>query len=103
VADLMAWNAMDDTSILKIGQKLLLQVTPPATITPTPAPATATQTATAVPPTPTLTLTPTQAALSPTAAPRSTLLGGKDSLVWYALIGLGVGGLVLVVFFSRKK
>ena len=46
VNDLMAWNDLNASSILQPKQKLVLQVTPPATQTPTPGPATATPTAT---------------------------------------------------------
>ena len=40
---------MDASAIIRPGQKLLLQVTPPATLTPTPGSATATPTATPPP------------------------------------------------------
>jgi LysM repeat protein len=103
VADLMSWNGLDDTTILQLNQKLLLQVTPPATITPTPAPATVTPTATDVPPTSTPSRTPTQAAISPTTAAQTGPFGGQNATVWYALGALGVGGLLLVVLFARRK
>lgn len=40
--DLMAWNGLNATSIIFPGEKLLLQVTPPATLTPTSLPSTPT-------------------------------------------------------------
>jgi LysM repeat protein len=42
LSDLMSWNGLDNTSIIRPEQKLLLRVTPPATSTFTPAPVTAT-------------------------------------------------------------
>ena len=61
VGDLMAWNGLFESSIIKPEQKLVLQVTPPATVTPTPAPATATMATTLAPSTQTPTLVvPTQ-------------------------------------------
>ena len=38
LADLMAWNGLDNTSVIRPEQKLLLRVTPPATSTPTQTP-----------------------------------------------------------------
>ena len=51
MGELMAWNGLSASSIIIPGQKLLLQVTPPATETPVPPPATPT-------PLPTATLAP---------------------------------------------
>ena len=42
MSELMAWNGLSASSIIIPGQKLLLQVTPPATETPVPPPATRT-------------------------------------------------------------
>jgi LysM repeat protein len=42
LSDLMAWNGLNNTSIIRPDQKLLLRITPPATVTFTPAPVTAT-------------------------------------------------------------
>lgn len=104
VAELMAWNGLNATSILYPDQNLLLQITPPATQTPTPGPPTLTPTQTQVPFTATPSQTPTVAA-TPTvlleAAAGSAMPGPE--VVWPVLIGLGLGGLVLVVIFSRKR
>ena len=103
VTDLMAWNGLNASSILQPKQKLLLQVTPPATQTPTPGPATATPSATAVPPTATATLGITRTALSPTAAVETSPAMDRTQIFWLILLGLAAGGMFLVVFFSRKK
>jgi len=42
LSDLMSWNGLNNTSIIRTDQKLLLLVTPPATITVTPSPPTST-------------------------------------------------------------
>jgi LysM repeat protein len=60
LSDLMRWNGLDNNSVIRPDQKLLLLVTPPATPTFTPAPATVTPSPTAsftaAPPTATLTV-----------------------------------------------
>ncbi|RPJ51372.1 MAG: LysM peptidoglycan-binding domain-containing protein, partial [Chloroflexi bacterium] len=103
VNELMVWNNLNASSILQPKQKLLLQVTPPATQTPTPGPATATPSATAVPPTATATLGITRTALSPTAAVETSPAMDRTQVFWLILLGLAAGGMFLVVFFSRKK
>jgi len=64
LSDLMRWNGMDNTSIIRTDQKLLLLVTPPITATVTPAPATTTPTlrpsVTPPPPTALTTVTATE-------------------------------------------
>jgi peptidoglycan endopeptidase LytE len=105
LADLMAWNGLDDSSILYPNEKLLLLVTPPATKTPTSSPVTITPTATAWPSTPTLTSTtvPTQTVISPTSSVVSPITGGRTIVGWFILIGLALGGSLLFLFNSRKK
>jgi LysM repeat protein len=98
---LMAWNNLNGGSIIYPAQKLLLQVTPPATETATPGPPTETPTPTASP-SPTQTLHATVTAAEPTPAPEPTQANVN------AYVGWGIGasivfGLFLVVFFSRKK
>ncbi len=54
--DLMAWNYLNASSVIYPGERLLLQVTPPATNTPTPLPPTETPLPTLIPsPSPTAT------------------------------------------------
>ena len=64
LADLMAWNGLNVTSVIRPEQKLLLLVTPPATATLTPSPVTitpsTTPSVTLSPPTPTPTVTATK-------------------------------------------
>jgi LysM repeat protein len=101
--DLMAWNGLNGSSILQPNQKLLLQVTPPATITPTPAPATPTASITMTPVLPTATSTPSP---TPTATETATAVVASalgSSKVWLALVGVIIAGLALFGFLSRKK
>lgn len=101
--NLMAWNGLNSASILYPEQKLLLQVTPPATETPTPGPVTPTPTATLAPPTPTPSVTPTRGTVTPAATAESPTSGGGSPLLWFIPLGLAAGGLALVVAFSRRK
>ena len=92
--DLMTWNYLNDPSMIYPGQRLLLQVTPPATNTPTPLPPTETPLPTPTPslsptvtrfPSPTATATETPAALAQVAKSNNWLL-----LVGAAALGLAV-------------
>ncbi|GAB4494162.1 MAG: hypothetical protein Fur0016_30920 [Anaerolineales bacterium] len=93
LASLMLWNGLNNDSIIRPNQKLLLLVTPPVTETPTPTPLTPTPTSQ-----PTSTLTPTlnaeAAAVSSTsAAPENgwpapmmvVIVLGLGGLTWYLL------------------
>jgi len=89
LSDLMAWNGLDNTSIIRPGQKLLLRITPPATATFTPAPVTAMPS-----PQPSITsASPTAALLETVVEPPS---GGFDIGLFLGIIVvvLGVGGLL---------
>jgi LysM repeat protein/uncharacterized protein YkwD len=105
--DLMSWNGLKASSVLQPNQKLLLQVTPPATPTPTPGLATAVPTARLVQSTitptqlPTLTM-PLPASSTPTTALATTSDGGSP-ITWIILIGLAAAGFFLVAFITRKK
>lgn len=103
LADLMAWNGLNETSILMPDQKLVMEVTPPASATPTSAPATATQTATTVPPTLTPTLPQTPGVSSSPAPIESSVADSGRSMAWYGLVGLAVAGLGLIVWINRKR
>lgn len=94
LADLMAWNGLNNASVIRPDQKLLLQVTPPATATFTPAPVTATpspQPSATLPPLPTATPT----VLADESPPRGFNLGlflailviviGGGGLLWWKL------------------
>jgi hypothetical protein len=100
----MAWNGLNESSILQPGQKLLLKVTPPTLPTNTPGPPTASPTASAtvktLPPTATLAATGTPA-LSPTPAPDNK--PSTSQTVGMLIAGVGLTGLLLVVMYGRKK
>ena len=104
VEDLLRWNNMTVNYTLWAGEKLLLDVTPPATLTPTPSPVTPTLTQT-----PTLQPTPTRTPLpssTPTASAAPGLweqISGADPLWLIPVVALlaGAGGLLL--FAARKK
>ena len=103
--DLMNWNGLNSESILRLQQKLLLQVTPPATVTFTPGPPTLTASVTPIPLTAAPTQTPSLAAsppVSPTPEAAGEATGINSTLVWGVLIGLGIFGLALVILFGRR-
>jgi LysM repeat protein len=96
LADLMAWNALDNTSIIRPGQKLLLLVTPPVTPTLTPDPVTIT-------PSPSPSITPPP----PTGTPPDTATESPPRFDPGLFLGvitlvLGIGGL-LWWRFSRRS
>jgi LysM repeat protein len=105
VKDLMVWNSLNEASIIHPEEKLVLQVTPPATATRTPGPATDTPTVTLVPPTQTATLTPTltQEASQPTSTLVSSAKTEKPSSTWLLIAGVVISGFVLALVLSRRK
>ena len=104
--DLLSWNGLNLSSVIQPDQKLLLEVTPPATITPTPHIVTSAPTLTPGRPSNTPTRVPTQTdvpqpllsptALSETAAPMS-------ASPWMILVGAVVLIFLVILFLSRKK
>ncbi len=108
MGELMAWNGLSASSIIFPGEKLLLQVTPPATETPVPPPATPT-------PLPVATFTPSPTRESsaaqppsPTATPaepvaESPFAGGKLTGMLILFVALAAGGLIVAGFFMRRK
>lgn len=101
VNELMAWNGLDAASIIRPEQKLLLQVTPPATITSTPMPATITPTLTPPPPTSTPSLTPVQITAQPTAVIETPPSRGPGMLLGLATAGVIAAGAFLYLFRNR--
>lgn len=108
LGDLMAWNGLGASSIILPGQKLLLQVTPPATETPVPLPATPTplHTATLAPSTTvessaTQPPSPTVARTEATAAPADA--GGNVTGIVILIVALAAGGLIMAGLFMRRK
>jgi LysM repeat protein len=103
LADLMAWNNLDTSSILHPDQKLVLQVTPPATITPTPAPATVTSTPAPVTPSSIPSLTPTATETLPTPTSQPETRPGFTPFAWFIPLGLVLGGWIVYKWMARKK
>ncbi|MBN2147423.1 MAG: LysM peptidoglycan-binding domain-containing protein [Anaerolineales bacterium] len=103
VADLMAWNGLNNDSIIRPDQKLILQVTPPATLTFTPSSATVTHTPKPSVPPPTATAKPsrTPAGATATLAPESQPAGSLAVGIFFAvLVVIGLVGFSLAV---RRK
>lgn len=103
LADLMAWNGLNNASIIHPDQKLLLQVTPPSTPTLTPGPPTATDTITPTPPPPTITRTATLTALLPTATATVVVQSHGSAAIWPVLVVVAIVGLAFLWFLYRKK
>jgi LysM repeat protein/uncharacterized protein YkwD len=105
VSELIAWNGLSYETIIRPNQKLLLQVTPPATATPTPGPATATPTVTLTPRPATPTRTPLPKTPSPTAtsAPIAQPGGSGGILPVLAVLGILAAGGVAFGLVRRKK
>ena len=98
LADLMAWNGLNNTSIIRPEQKLLLLVTPPATPTLTPSPMTIT-------PSPSPSITPPPTGTPPAEivrATRSPSPHGSGLRVIFVVIIIVIGGL-LWWRYSRKR
>jgi LysM repeat protein len=96
LANLLAWNGLASDSIIVPEQKLILLVTPPATVTATPAPPTVTPvrhaTLTTRPATLTPTASPTTLPVTVTAEPASQPISAQG--IGPVLIGVAVVGLV---------
>lgn len=85
--ELLAWNGLTESSTIWPGQKLLLQITPPATVTPTPAPATVTPTPTLIP---TATVTPVITLIQATSSPQPKSASLADVSPWIMLAGIAL-------------
>jgi LysM repeat protein len=109
--ELIALNNLSGTNpVLFIGQKLVIQLAPTATITPTPTTTlrpptrTATLTPTPVTPTATRTITPT-----PTTTPRSLMPDFRKmnrnirQPLGYGILAVSLLGLLAVLFFGFRK
>jgi len=96
LSSLMAWNGMNNESVIYSGQQLLLQVTPPPTLTPA---STATVT-----PSPTLPPSPS-ATFAPTGTPLVEEVessGGMSLTIALGFLALVLGGFMAWWAFSRK-
>ncbi|MDD5369664.1 MAG: LysM peptidoglycan-binding domain-containing protein [Anaerolineaceae bacterium] len=101
LSELMSWNGLSTSSILYPDQKLVLQLTPPATPTATPGPPTVT-------PTPTSTeqpFTPTATIVASTSIPPNQPASGDGSNpnMWLMLAGLSTGGVVLLGYIFHRN
>jgi len=96
LADLMAWNGLNNTSVIRPEQKLLLLVAPPATATPTPSPTTI-----ALTPSPSITAPPPTGTPLATAT-RSPSPRGFDLSLILGVTTIVIGGM-LWWRFSRKR
>lgn len=107
VTNLMIWNGLTNDSIIRPEQKLILQVTPPATPTVTPGPPTATVTPvsevapTLRPPTVTLTSSPTPLLVTATAAPAPQPT--TPAVVGSVIAVLAAAGLIGLGWMAWKK
>ncbi len=101
--ELMAWNGLNSSAIIYPEQRLLLQVTPPASKTPTPS-ATPTLTATSPPNVSTHTVTASPVDAIPTPIEISSPQAGDSTYVWGVIIGLAsLGGVLLAISTLRKR
>lgn len=99
--DLERWNTLTDASVLYPDQKLLLQVTQPATITPTPLPASATPRPTQIMITPQL--TPRTPTLTPVSTPDPAMNTAEAFNTTPIFIGAaGLLGILLLILGFKK-
>ena len=101
--DLMAWNYLNTSSVIYPGERLLLQVTPPATATFTPLPPTETPLTTLAPsPTlsPSATRQPTSTAVVATLADTES---NDGSSAWLLLLALAAVGVAIYLIVRSKK
>lgn len=89
LSDLMSWNGLNNTSVIYADQKLLLLITPPATLTSTPAPPTTTPS-----PTPSVTQSPPTATPSDTDKESSAQGSNMGLIASVILIAVAIGGLL---------
>ena len=97
LADLMAWNGLNNASVIFPQQKLLLRVTPPAIVTATLAPS---PTMILISPSPSMTQ-PLPTGISPVAETASPTPRGSSLSLVFGVVVLAIGGL-LWWRFSRK-
>jgi LysM repeat protein len=96
LADLMSWNGLNNTSIIRSEQKLLLRVTPPATPTHTAKPETATPS-----PYPTITQSPPTETPTVVAAEETPRGSSAGLMIGVVILVIGAGGLLMWRFSSK--
>jgi LysM repeat protein len=98
VNSLLVWNELTWSSVLQVGQNLLLRVTPPATITPTPSD---TPTITPVPPTAIPSATPN---FTPTMVyNKDSVFGSRGVSPWIVLGILAAGLAAILGIYVRSR
>ena len=100
LADLMSWNGLNNASIIRPEQKLMLRVTPPATQTPPQTP-TPSPTIVLLSPSPSMTA-PAPTGASPADSLQSQSTGGLGMSLFFSVIILGIGGLLWWRFVRRS-
>jgi LysM repeat protein len=103
LGELMAWNGLNSASVLQPGQKLLLRVTPPATVTPTPAPLSVTPTITQTPVPPTSTQELTASLPSATATTITEAQSSFSRMSVPLVVVLVVAGLLILGWAIRRR
>ena len=102
--DLMAWNYLNTSSVIYPGERLLLQVTPPATNTPTLVPATETPL-----PSPTITPSPLPTATQTFLPSPTTIVTlaesnpGQNSNNWLLLLAVGAVSVAIIIVIGTQK
>jgi LysM repeat protein len=103
LADLMAWNGLNNASIIRPEQKLVLRVTPAPTAT-SPQTATLPPSPIAMTPSPRPSLSPSPTATPPVAVPQSISSRGVGPSLVVGVTVLLIGGLLWTLWgFSRKN
>ncbi|MBE0410387.1 MAG: LysM peptidoglycan-binding domain-containing protein [Anaerolineales bacterium] len=100
---LLSWNNLNQNSIIRPEQKLILQVTPPATETATPSPVTVTLTASGFSPTTTPTQTPVEEDTSLTSMTETTPTNDSNGLDWWLIIGFAAGSFFLAALYTHSR
>jgi LysM repeat protein len=99
----LSWNNLNQNSIIRPEQKLILQVTPPATETPTPGPPTNTPRATEPPPTASPTQTPIEQAANLQIISEEAPFNDNNGLDWWLVIGLAAGSFFLAALYTHTR
>ncbi len=104
INDLAGWNGMTSEDIIRVGQKLLLQITPPATKTATPGPTTTPQPTLTPSASSTITETPgpTQVLVSNTPAAQTASSTNVDVLPYLAM-GLLILSIITATIYMRNR
>ncbi len=101
LGQLLAWNGLTSTSVIRPEQQLLLLITPPATATPTPAPPSATPTLTPTPK-PTISTQVLATSLpSPTAPVEEEVTSNFSRVGMLLLVGFVVVGIFVLGWAKR--